>query len=201
MEEKLTKKLAQKLMKVEGECRGMHFKNDAQYVLQKEGKQGLRKVEEEMERLDCPIKYQEVKSLGFYPVGLRAVSLLALQKVFGWGNKEVRELSGYAPYVSLIVKIYMKFFHSLDEVVKKAPKMWHEYYTVGEVSIPEYSEKKKYAILELKDFDLHPVFCRGMEGYLENIVKMIVKTKKTECRETKCVFEGQDCHQFKIRWE
>lgn len=201
MEQELTKKLAEELMKAKGEARGIHFKSDANYVLRNKGKNGLRRVEQELEKIGCPIKYEKIKNLDFYPVGLRIISLLAIKKTFGWGDKEIRELSGSAAYFSLIVRIYMKFFYSLGKIVKQAPKMWSEYYTVGRLGIPDYNEKEKYAVLELSDFELHPIFCRGMEGYLENIVKMIVKTKKVRCRETKCTFRGNKTHQFLIKWK
>lgn len=197
----ITKELAQKLMKIEGECRGMHLKNDADFVLSKKKKEGLQRVEEMLEKIDCPIKYREIKALGFYPVGWRPISLLAIKNVFGWQDKEIRELCGFATGISLIVKIYMKFFYSVEKIAKRAPKIWREYFTKGKLIVSDYDEEKKYAILEVRDFALHSVFCRCLEGYFENVIKMIVKAKEVKCKETKCTFEGQDCHQFKITWK
>ena len=84
----ITKELAQQLMKAEGEGRGVHFKNDAEYILKKEGPEALKKVEEETERLGFPIKYGEIKTTGFYPAGLRAISLLAIQQALGWDEED-----------------------------------------------------------------------------------------------------------------
>jgi len=187
-------------MKLRGEARGMSLKDDAAYALAKQGKEGLERVEEELEKVGCPIKYAEIKTLGFYPVGWRAISLLAMQKVFGWGDEEFRELGGFAPGNSLIVRVYTKFFHSIDLVVSKAPQMWGEYFTRGEFTVPDYDVEKKYAVVEIKDLDLHPVFCRLVEGYLATIIKMVVKPEEIKCREIKCTFEGQDRHQFKFTW-
>lgn len=188
-------------MEIKGECRGVNLKNDADFVLKKKGKEGLRKVEEELERLGCPIKYKKIRGLGFYPVGWRAISLLAVKKVFNWKDEDIRELGRFATAASLVVRIYMKFFHSVDLMVKKAPKMWDDYFTIGELAVSDYDEEKRYAIVEIRDFDLHTIFCRTMEGYFENIVKMIVKAKEVQCEETKCTFKGQDCHQFYITWK
>jgi len=179
----------------------MALKDDANYVVAKKGEAGLKKVEEELEKVGCPIKYKEIQTLGFYPAGWRVVSLLAIKKVFGWGDKEFRELGGFAPGNSLIVKIYTRFFHSVEKVVEMAPRMYGEYFTTGKFTVPDYDIEKKYAIMEIKGLDLHTIFCRIVEGYIATFVQMVVESKEMKCRETKCTFEGQDRHQFKVTWE
>lgn len=201
MAQEITKELVQELLKIPGEARGMHFTNDAQYVVKKAGKEGLKKVEEELEKMGCPIKYEKVNSLDFYPVGLRAVSLLVIQKALGWGEKEIKDSCGFAVGVSLIAKLYMRFFYSPERMVREAPEMWRKYFTYGELSVLDYNEGKKYVILEIKNFKLHPIYCRCLDGYLGSIVKMIVNAKETQCQETQCVFSGQKSHQFKITWK
>lgn len=200
-EEILNKKIAAELMEIKGECRGVNLKNDADFVLKKKGKEGLKMVEKELEQVGCPIEYKKIRALGFYPVGWRIISLLAIKKVFNWTDENIRELGRFATAVSLVLRVYAKFFHSIGAIVKKAPRIWDDYFTMGRLVVPEYDEAKKYAFMEIKDFDLHPIFCRTMEGYFENIVKMLVKAKKVKCRETKCTFEGQKDHQFHITWE
>lgn len=199
-EEILNKRIAEKLMKMEGEVRGWILKNDAVYIRAKKREAGLEKVKEELEKVGCPINYEAIKDLKFYPVSWRAISLLAMKKVFGWGDEEFREWSRFVLVNSLIVRIYMRFFHSVGAIVKKAPRLWREYFTVGELTVPDYNEEKRYVIIEIKDLDFDPVFCRAVEGYLMTIARMVVKTE-VKCQETKCTFEGQDRHQFRITWE
>jgi len=196
-----TKELVEKLMKIKGETRGMSLKDDAVYVLSKKGEVGLKKVEEELEKVGCPIKYEKIRSLEYYPIGWRAISLLALKKTFGWGDEEFRELGGFAPGNSIIVRVYTKFFHSIRKVAKVAPRIFEEYFTVGELVVPDYDEEKKYAITEVKGLNLHPVFCRLLEGYLASVVNMVVKSEEVRGRETKCTFAGQDCHRFEVTWK
>lgn len=188
-------------MKIEGEARGMTLKDDATYIINKKGKEGLKKVEEALEGVGQPIKYGKIQTLAFYPAGWRALSLLAMKKVFGWGDEEFRELGGFAPSDSLIVRVYSRFFHSVDKMVEMAPRVYKEYLTKGELTIPDYNVEKKYAIMEIRGCDLHPLFCRILEGYFGTFVKMVVEAKEMECRETMCTFEGQDRHQFKATWK
>lgn len=185
-------------MRIKGEVRGMSFKSDATYITAKKGEASLKKVEKELEKVGCPIKYKKMRALGYYPVGWRPISLLAVKKAFGWEDKELRELGAFVASDSLIVRIYSRFFHSIGSLAKKAPQIFKEYFTRGELVISDYSEEKKYAVVEIKDLDLHPVFCRLVEGYLAAVVKMVVGVKEMECRETKCTFKGQDRHQFKV---
>ncbi len=197
----IDKKLVEELMAIKGEARGMHLRNDADFVLKTKNQEGLKRLEAELRELGCPIDYQKIDGLGFYPIGLRAVSLLAIKKVFGWDDQKIKELCGFAANISLIARLYMRFFHSVAKISEQAPKMWREYFSEGELVVRDYNEKEKYVLLEVRNFELHPVFCRCLEGYLENLIKMIVIARKVESREIKCTFKGQPCHQFKITWE
>lgn len=200
MEEKLTKELVKKLMATQGECRGIHLRNDAEYILAKKGQKGLGKVEKELAGLGYPIKYAEIKNMEFYPAGLRVLSLLAAKKVFDWGDEKVRDMCSFAAGVSFVVKLYMKFFYSIPKILEKASKMWREYWTEGRLEVKGYNEEEKYAVLRIEDFNLHPIYCRCLEGYMAGLTKMVTKSGEAECRETECVFKGGKTHEFEIRY-
>ena len=199
--EKLTKELAQKLMKIKGEARGVHFICDAQYVLRKKGKEGLKMVEKELERLGYPFKYKEVSNMDFYPVGLRALSLLAAKKVLNLEDEEIREVCAFQPTTPLVVKLYMKYFFSVPKIMKKAQDMWRVYWTVGKMNFVEYNKKKKYAVIRIEGLSLHPIWCRCMEGYFRSISKLVLGKTNIVCREVKCLSEGDDFHEYLIGWE
>ena len=201
MEEVLNKEIAQQLMRTEGETRGVNLKNDAGFVLAREGKEGVKKLEEELERLGCPIKYEKIRSLNFYPIGLRTISLLTTKKVFSMGDEDIRDMCGFSMATSIIIRLYMKFFHSIPKVLEQAPKMLGEYYTVGNIFVKEYNEKEKRVILIIEQLDLHQVFCRCLEGYLRNIAKAVTGSKNVTCQEINCVFRGAKNHEFIIQWQ
>lgn len=200
MAELLNKRIADKLMKIEGEVRGVKFKADANFIEAKKGKEGLARVEEELKNVGIPLKYKETAALKFYPLGWWAASELAMKETFGWKDDDFRQLGRFAVSDSLIVRLYMKFFHSIEALVNQAPAIWRKYFTVGELVVPEYSEEKRYVILRIKGFNLHPTFCRFMEGYFAEITGMVVKSEKVRCQETRCAFNKSDCHEFKTTW-
>ncbi|MBM3258059.1 MAG: hypothetical protein FJZ05_02520, partial [Candidatus Nealsonbacteria bacterium] len=82
MDKETTKEAAQRLSKISGEVRGVAFKTDMEFVLKEKGKGGLKKVEDELKRIGFPIKYEEIKVMDFYPIGLRVISLMAIKEVF-----------------------------------------------------------------------------------------------------------------------
>lgn len=200
MEEKLTKELAKKLMSIEGETRGSSFICDAEYVLKKKGKEGLKKVEEKLKEIGYPIEYKKINNMEFYPVGLRVLSLLAIKEVFNWTNDDIKELCAFAPKISFIVRLFIKFFYSPSEMVKKSFQMWREYFTKGELEVVKADFKKKEFIFRIKDFSLCPTHCKCLEGFVTSFLKMIVNPKKIECKETKCTFKGDKYHEYLLTW-
>jgi len=198
----LTKDVAKKLMEIKGEVRGVVFGIDGAYVLKEKGKEGLKKVEEELEKFGYPIKFKEIKTMDFFPVGLRVISLLTIKKVFNFDDEKIKEMGIFATKVSLIIKIFTRYFLSVKRVFYvEAPKIWRKHWTKGELIPVEINEEKKYAILRLKNFSLHPVYCKYLEGYFPGPFQLMIKSSKMTCEETKCTFRGDEYHEYLIKWQ
>jgi hypothetical protein len=201
MNQELTKEIVKKLMEIKGEAKGTTFKTDAEHILKEKGEEGLKRLEAELESLGCPIKYQEIKAMAFYPVGLRAISLLAIKKIFNYDDKKIEEMGFLATKRSLIVKLFVRYFLSVQRVFsKEAPLLWEQHYTIGELIPVELNEEKKYAILRLKDFDVHPILCCYLGGYFCGIVQMIIKSPQINFEERKCTFRGDEYHEYLLKW-
>ncbi len=200
MEEELTKKLADKLMKTEGATRGFNLEHDREWILKEKGEEGLKKVEKELERIGRPIHYKQLKTMDFYPAGMRALSLLAIKKVFDLSKEEIKEVFVSHAKRSLIVKLFAKYFYSLSLTLRKTSEMWERYWTKGELVTEKHSPEEKLVVLRLKDFELHPLFCYCLEGYFVTIAELVTGSKEVRCRETKCTFEGAPYHEFIIEY-
>ena len=198
--QEITKELVEELMKTKGEVRGLLVKNDGDYILKERGNKDLEKVEEELKKWGLPVKYKDIKSLDFYPVGLRAVSLLAIKKTFDFDDEKIREVVSLHPKQPLSMKLFMRLY-SVPKIVKRIQSIWGRMYTVGEVVFTKFDEKEKHGILEIRGFDVHPIICRAMEGHTIALAKMVLNAEKATCWETKCTFKGHDCHEFQIAWE
>jgi len=202
MEEFDLKKEADILMEIPGKARGVVFQTDAEYVRAKKGEEGLEKVKEELEKIGCPIDYENIKATGWYSLGLRVISLLAIKKTFDWGDKEMEDMGHAAPKYSFIVKMLLKYFLTVDMTYKESPKYWEKHYTVGKIEAPGYSLEEKYFLIRLKDFKIHPVLCMYLGGYFIMLSKYLLKsTKNNKVQETKCMFSGDPYHEFLVTWK
>jgi len=199
MEEVLTKEIVQKLMEIQGEARGTSLKSDGEFILKEEGQKGLARLEKRLNDFGFSIRYKEIRPMDFYPVGLRGIELLAIKELFGFDKEKFRQMGAFQTKISLIVKLFMKFFVSLEMLAKQGPKIWRKYYTTGDFEVIEIDSKKKKVILRLKNFVLHPLHCTLLEGYFGNMIKMVVNVP-VDCKETKCPFKGDEYHEFLLRW-
>jgi hypothetical protein len=199
MNQNLDKTLAKELMKTEGEARGMSIKEFWNYVLSRKGKEGIKEMEKRMEELGFPLKYREINDMDFYPIGFDLLSLLLVKEIFNLDEKGIEEMGASIVRFSLFFKIFFKYFGSLELIARQVPKFWQRYYTVGELEMPDYSNEKRYIVLRLKNFKVHPVYCPMLRGYLSQVAKLILGVKPT-CSEEKCVYRGDAFHQFLIKW-
>jgi hypothetical protein len=183
-------------MKIEGEVRGVVFQTDARYILEKEGEEGLKKLEERVRELGYPIDYRTAGALNFYPLGLRAISLLLIKDTFGWGDEEIREMGYAAPQTSFIVKLLMRFLADFKKFVGGLPENWTRHWTRGEMEVLKMDEKTKEVALRLKDIKIHPILCLYLEGYFRRIYEFVVGKGKGEVKETKCMFNGDPYHEY-----
>lgn len=189
------------LLKIKGETRGVGFQTDANYVLEKKGKVGLKKLEKKVKEFGYDIDYRNPKVESWYPIGLRVISLLLVKDTFHWSDKEIREIGKTAPSFSFIIKILMRFLISPKKLMEKSPEMWKKHHrNCGEAEPTEVDEKKKEVSMLLKDLKVHPVFCKYLEGYFEKLMTMVVKSQNVRTRETKCVFRGDPYNEFTTNW-
>jgi len=200
MAEKLTKKLAKELMEIKGEARGVTLKTDWDFIFQRKGIEGLEKLNAKMAEVGFPLSHKEIKTMNFYPIGMDAVSMLAIRDVFGFGEKEFIELGASAPKFSIFLKVLLRYFASPEQALKEAPKMWKKHYTIGELKVVGFDEKDKKVGIRIENFKVHPIYCCTIKGYFTRVLEMIVKSD-AKCEEIKCQFRGDEYHEFLLSWE
>ena len=199
MKEIITKEIADELMKIKGEVRGLSLKADREFIFEKYGEDGLKKLENKLKKIGVDVKYNKIRTMDFYPIGLKAIILLAIKEIFSFTDKDIVEMGKFQSKLSLIVKTFTRYFFSLQKMAEKSEIFWNKYYTVGNLKVTELNEKEKYGVMKLKDFKLHPLHCYVLRGFFASVVKMIVRNPVT-CEEIKCIFKGDDCHEFLIKW-
>lgn len=201
-EEILTKEFTKKLMEIEGEIRGIDLKSDGDFVFKEKGEEGLKKVEEEVKKNGYPIEYKKIKTGNFYPAGFKALSLLAIKKALGFDNKKIEEMGAVAVKIPFLLTIFTKYFSPLPRFFfRETPKIWRKFWTRGEFIPLELNEEKKFAIIKMKDFNLHPIYCVYLKGYFSTFTRFVTGSHKITCEETRCFFRGNEDHEYLIKWE
>lgn len=195
------KDLVDRLMKLKGEARGACLKSDMEFLLKEKGKEGLKQMEEELERLGCPIKYKKIKTGGFYSIGQDVLDILVIWKLFDFDKEKIKQMGYEAANFSIFTKLYLKYLSSPEKTLTQnvAMDIWRNHYSVGDVTVLDVDEEKKHIILRFDNFDIHPILCLALEGYFAKVCQM-VSGKKATCSETKCTFCGDKCHKFVGKW-
>ncbi len=199
MEQKISKEELRELESLKGKVRGVSLKADGGFVLKEMGEEGVKRLEKTMSDLGYPIVYSEIKEMDYYPIFLKAMTLIVLQRLFNFQEKDFMEMGRYGSKVSLILRLFVKYFFSFERVMKEIPKIWRKYYTVGDLKVAEYNKEKRYLIGKLYNFNLHPLECQYLKGYFPTVLRMIIRDEMT-CEEIKCLHKGDDYHEFLLKW-
>jgi len=195
----ILKEEVDELIKIKGKTKGLSLRDHCTYILNEKGEEGLRKLEEEMEKCGYPIKYKKIKTMGFYPLGLEGLVLLIIKRLFNFSDEKIKEMAVRQAKISILIRLFTKSFLSIKKAAVLVPKMWKTIYTVGRAEVAEINEKEKYAVLIIKDFSITPIYCLYLIGYFSTLLQLIVG-KKVTCEETKCIYRGDEYHEFLLKW-
>jgi len=185
--------------KKKGQIIGMSLKKDREFVLEKKGREGLKRVEEEMEKFGFSLKYEQIINYKWYPVQLDPLFLLVAKKTFHWNDKMMREWGCWAAKTHFLAKIMAKFFVSKKKFEKAgvATRFWRKYYTQG-LLIVHFDDRNRCGTVEIRDFLVVPIHCRYLEGYFSQIVSLVILSSKLKIEETPA--GKKNTFRFKITW-
>ena len=193
-----SKEKIDELMRTAGEVRGVTLYTDAEYIRRHEGEEALRHIEEETREMGYPIDYGEVRTMGWYPIGLRAVSLLAIRKVLDWSDEQLKEMGRAAPKYSIITKLMLRYLVSPEALMKSFETYWRKNYSEGSLS---GKVADKSLILYLKDFEVPDPLYPYLEGYFASILGMVIGNyEKISVEHTKWLDGDREYHELVLRW-
>lgn len=197
---KLTKKEADRIMKIKGRVSGSVIKEYYHFILDRKGKEGVDQIEKRLKDLGYDVKIQNVSAFGWYSHALACLILIAIVEFFDGDELTSFEIGYNAPSYSIIAKLLLNYV-SIEKMVKGASKYWSKYMDFGEIKCTEYDMKKGYAVLRLDNFKkFHAVTYAYIRGFLTRLVEMATKSKKVNVKQTKSLFENDPYDEFKITW-
>jgi hypothetical protein len=183
-----------------GMVAGFSLREDLGFVLEKEGKEGLEKIEKAMEDLGYQLKYNQIQRYQWYPLSLNFLILILIKKIFGWQEEKIIEWGKRNARKDLFIKLALKYFFSLEQTLKKATEYWKRYFSVGELKVEEINKNERYLYFVIKEFLGHPLFCLILRGYFEQMLSYVLPKETIKSEEVECCFKGGSSHRFKITW-
>ena len=124
---------------------------------------------------------------------------MAIKRLFNYDDKKFQEMGKFHAKVSLIIRLFMKYFVSLERMAKEGQKLWRRHFTIGELKVVEIDERGRRLAFRVENFKFHPLHCQILMGSLPTIIQMIIG-KPVTCEEVKCLHRGGECHEFLIKW-
>ena len=190
----------EKTMRIKGKGIGAAIQTHVHYIREREGKEGVKKVQDRLKELGYSINFEKIEAMERVPLSLSYLVVLLAKEVFNWTDSDIFDMGNNAPKYSFIVKMVMKYFLSSKKSFQESPKYWRKHYDVGELETHQFNEKEKYMILRLKH-QCPPTICVFYRGYFLRVAQYTIKSNKVTIEETKCINKGDPYHEFLIRWE
>ena len=194
----ISKKELDEILDYGGQVRGVVLCTDAEYVRRNHGVESLLRVEEEARRMGYPINYRKIRAMHWYPVGLRVVSLVAIQKALNLNPDKLREMGRKAPKYSIITKLMLRYFANLDILVSRLQSYWNKNYSVGSLT---GKLQDKTLLICVKDCRIPKPLFPYLEGYFLAAIGMIIgNQKQTRMEEGRWMHKNGTCYEFAIKW-
>jgi len=109
----------EKTKKIKGKGIGAAVLTHLHYIREREGEEGVKKVQKRLKELGYPLNLKEVKATEIVPLSLSYLVVLLAKELFNWQDNDIFEMGNDAPKYSFIVKMIMKYFLSAKNLFKR----------------------------------------------------------------------------------
>jgi len=201
MENETLQQTADRLKDFQGNVKGEVFRVHAEYIKHREGEEGVRAVEEKMKELGVPIKFSEVKPFEWVCEGKSSLTLVVAKEIFNWNDADIFEMGKFAPKFSFIIKVMIQYLVSIETLLENAEKYWDKHFDFGSLEAEFVPGEKKAIIREKTLLPMHPLVCIYHAGYFVGLCEFAIKSGNITVKETACVHEGAEYHEFLVEWD
>jgi hypothetical protein len=201
MEKETLQETANRLKRFPGKVRGEIFLNHADFIKEKEGKGGLKRLEEKMKELGAPLEFKKINSQEWMSEGISSLVVVTAKDIFYFEDKNIFEMGASAPRFSLGLKMLVKNVVLPQRLFEESPVYWKNLFDFGFVNPLSFDADLKEAVLQIHGFKTHPLLCIYHAGYIKGLAEFVLKSEKVTVEETKCVYKEDKCDEYKIRWD
>jgi len=197
----LSKEIADGLLKKKGFVLGKDLLSLASFVREKEGDGGLTLVKDELKIIGNAFDFDKVDPASKYSIGIIPIIILILKNQMNWEDIDISELGRSATKPSVAEDVFwIRHFTSLEKSFEKLPERWRESFDIGELEKVSFNRGLKQAIVRIKNFDLHPIICRYLEGFIMGAFGRGANDGNVLIKEKKCFYKGEGYDEFVLDW-
>jgi hypothetical protein len=194
------KKEAEEIMKIEGRERGVDIKNLIKYAKLKKGEDGHKKIVEALDSIGYELPdTDKIDDMEWIPASVPTMYMIAMYIVFEWDENDLFEMGKRVLAFSPLTKIFIRYFISVPKTFKTAADKWNNHYDFGHAEAIEITSHS--VVLRLCDFKKHQLTCYYLMGMLTQAIEFSTGSKNIQSRERKCIFKGDECHEFEFEWK
>ncbi len=192
----------EKILKSEIKIKGEGLLEDKKYILNKFGQNVLLRIEREISALTGKeFSYKNISSYEYYPIAFSVLLTLILKYDFKFSEEEIKEFGKDTLKLSFWIRIFLPHIVSLKYLPQEAKKIWRRYFmNAGKLEVERIDEDNHNIIIKITEFDIHPLYCRQIEGTISQLFSYIFKKKIVQVDEVECTFKGGNNHKFSISW-
>lgn len=191
---------ADEIMSRPGNTKGNSLLTDVKFIEHKEGREGVKRLEEALTLLGYPFVYEEVRAYDWYPESQTVLGIYLAKKIFGWRDSDVFDMGYAAPATSIIVKTLMRFI-SLETTFKQAPSVWEKHYDFGQFKIGDFDAENKRLTFSVSGYGYFDYMKEYFDGFFKKVLQLVGVTNIVEYSSSWCSEEGDmTCRKYEVRW-
>ncbi|MBD3208214.1 MAG: hypothetical protein GF370_02040 [Candidatus Nealsonbacteria bacterium] len=194
----------ERLKKMEGQIRGCCLKTMVDFLLKTEDKKFLPDIQNKLAEYGFDRDLREVKILNWYPVSYIIASFFSFYEVLDWGEEEVKQAGRNCPKSSALIMFRIStsiYVISMEKAFMMLPSAYKKLVNFGSLEASELNKEERYFTARIKDFPVHPLYCKFIEGFGEGLWEVLTSSEEISCKERKCNFRGGPYHEFILKWE
>jgi len=204
MDQKELNKLKQEINQYKhlmGKQRAEHVKYYINYVRENYGDKGVKKVKDTIEKMGFDIgDAKQYRDTEWVPESWAHIFFVTAARIFDWDDREIQNIGRYIMPRSIITRVFLKYFSTVEKTLKKGVKQWDNNFTRGELEIKDINKEKKEGKFMLKNFPNNPMAYIHFQGYFSRLLEIITGSNKVKVEDPVCLDQDKGNWEWKFHW-
>jgi len=193
------KSVADTIMSTPGNTRGNSLKTDMRFVIEREGKEGLKRLEDALVILGYPLSYGTVRGFDWYPEGQAVLGIHLSRHLFEWSGRDVFEMGYAAPAVSFLVRTFARF-SSVETTFFQGPVLWRKHYDFGALTPETFDGENKKLSFTVSGYGFFDYMEEYFDGFFNRLTQLVGITTLKTLESTWCSESDHTCRRYHVTW-